>query len=345
MNYFILTISILCSSCIDTSALTSGTKDLTFVEYTDMDMYLQNEDANTVDFDKDMTQIDQTGQVDDLIKPPHPSCANLPSTCGPNKNEDCCAAPMVPGGTFNRSNDPMYPATISAFQLDRFEVTVGRFRAFITAGMGTQKNPPAAGSGAAIMPGTGWDAAWNMNLPADAASLQTALKCDVQATWTDAAGVNENKPINCIDWYEAFAFCIWDGGRLPTEAEWNFAAAGGDEQRAYPWSTGPMDITIDPSYAVYGGAAIGEVGSKSPKGDSKWGQADLAGNVLEFILDWYIIPYPIKTCANCAYITSGDNRVYRGGNWRDPTTGLLTYGRGAGQPGARANIIGTRCSR
>ncbi len=49
------------------------------------------------------------------------------------------------------------------------------------------------------------------------------------------AGSNENQPINCVTWYEAFAFCISDGGYLPTAAEWNYAAAGGSDQRAYPF--------------------------------------------------------------------------------------------------------------
>ena len=52
-------------------------------------------------------------------------------------------------------------------------------------------------------------------------------------TWT---ANNDNLPMNCITWFEAFAFCIWDGGRLPTELEWNYAAAGGSSQNVYPCS-------------------------------------------------------------------------------------------------------------
>jgi formylglycine-generating enzyme required for sulfatase activity len=53
-----------------------------------------------------------------------------------------------------------------------------------------------------------------------------ALKCQMVPSWTDTAGANEALPMNCLTWYAAFAFCVWDGGFLPTEAEWNYAATG-----------------------------------------------------------------------------------------------------------------------
>src|SRR5262245_9701876 len=62
------------------------------------------------------------------------SCTSLPDTCGQGGNHDCCESVVVPGGTFNRTNDPAFPATVSSFRLDVYEVSVGRFRAFVDAG-------------------------------------------------------------------------------------------------------------------------------------------------------------------------------------------------------------------
>jgi hypothetical protein len=77
---------------------------------------------------------------------------------------------------------------------------------------------------------SGWDAAWNTgSLEATATALTTAVKCD--ATYQTYTAGNDALPMSCLDWFEAEAFCVWDGGRLPTQAESNYAAAGVMEQR------------------------------------------------------------------------------------------------------------------
>ena len=257
--------------------------------------------------------------------------------------------------------DTTHPATLSPFVLDKYEVTVGRFRRFVNAGMGTQANPPPAGAGARTLNGMvkqgGWDPSLNASLTANMAALVAAVKCSAtQQTWTDTAGANENKPINCVNWHEAMAFCIWDGGYLPTEAEWNFTAAGGGEQRAYPWSSPPGSTTIDCSYANYNinspagtycvnGTTGGtnRVGSESPKGDGKWGHSDLAGNVFEWVLDWYASPYP-NPCSDCANLTPASERVTRGASWN-----IVSYVRAAYRayvtPAFRGFDLGVRCAR
>jgi sulfatase modifying factor 1 len=309
-----------------------------------------------------------------------PNCNGLAETCGPDNNASCCASNLVTGNfpsgpTFDRSYDGVtcpdpdaginggcytsqaYPAMVSDFKLDVYEITVGRFRQFVTAGFGTQQNPPVDGSGAnPNIPGSGWhgvtsDAgpSWNLSLVANTTTLTSTsgVKCNsTYQTWTDSSlGGNEEKPINCITWFEAFAFCAWDGGRLPTEAEWNYAAAGGSEQRIYPWGSATPDLT----YAVYtpsGGppyTPIGNVGSLSPKGDGKWGQADLAGNVFEWTLDWYA-DYA-NPSNNSADLTGGSYRVGRSVSFYGSAVGLFSSYRNFGAPLYRGNGFGGRCAR
>ena len=289
------------------------------------------------------------------------SCVGLANNCGPAGTASCCATLPVPGGTFDRGHDvaidAMYPdtthpATVSAFHLDTYEVTVGRFRQFVIAGMGTQATAPAAGAGAhANTAGSGWNASFNASLPATTAALTAAMKCDATfQTWTDTPGTGDDRPINCVTWFEAFAFCIWDGGYLPTEAEWNFAAAGGSDQRAYPWSAPAGSLTIDCTYSDYTptpacvSAGPNRVGAESPKGDGKWGQADLGSNVFEWTLDW-MAAYS-NPCVDCANLVPTAMRTLRGGDFGDPAINLRTAYRGnAGTPTNRDSGVGVRCAR
>jgi formylglycine-generating enzyme len=296
-----------------------------------------------------------------------PSCIGLVATCGPSGADSCCTSLLIPGGTYYRgydkagdgnSGDITAPATVSDFRLDKYEVTVGRFRAFVNSEMGTQQHPPITGAGGRpSISGSGWDAHWNSNLAATTSVLRMAVKCDATySTWNDAASGNENRPMNCITWFEAMAFCVWDGGFLPTEAEWNYAATGGDEQRAYPWSRPAGSLTLDAMHASYNdgtycvgdgmqGCAVTDlvpVGTK-PAGDGRWLQSDLAGNVWEWTLDWYAA-YP-NPCISCANTTATSTRVLRGGSFRDVATGLRLGTRDDGPPETRNNSLGVRCAR
>jgi formylglycine-generating enzyme required for sulfatase activity len=279
-----------------------------------------------------------------------PSCIGLAKTCGPNSNQDCCASGLVTGGTFNRGNDPAYPATVSNFRLDNYEVTVGRFRKFVAA-----YSPDMIASGAGKNPNNasdpGWNTAWNGSLPADADTLKAWVRRDAcmdasAPTWTDNAqtAATESVPINCITWYSAEAFCIWDGGRLPTEAEWNYAAAGGTAQRNYPWGGAAPDC----NYANFSGCTTGyphfrQVGSQSPKGDGVWGQSDLAGNIMEWVQDYYAASYPTP-CNNCSNLTAADRRVTRSGYY--DAESMLTSARNNLTPSSDPfDYMGIRCAR
>jgi formylglycine-generating enzyme required for sulfatase activity len=261
-----------------------------------------------------------------------PSCdAATPGAgaqCGPGANEDCCEPFWVPGGTFHRSfdgvtyTDDSFPATVSSFWLDRYEVTVGRFRRFVQAFDGGWRPMSGDGkhahlaNGAGITDETGWVPAWTDHLPTTEAGWPPGVDCPF-TTWSVAAGDIETTPINCVAWYHAYAFCIWDGGFLPTEAEWNFAAAGGAEQRVYPWSDPADDQTIDASHAVYDADNLAFVGSKSPTGDARWGHADMAGNVEEWTLDTYDnyeMQYVSPMCVDCADVSEPGYKAFRGGS-------------------------------
>ncbi len=291
------------------------------------------------------------------------------SDCGIDA-ESCCLSPKVVGGSYYRSytnvgipTDEADPASISGFRLDKYEVTVGRFRRF--RGALDSGWVPAAGSGrhvhlnggrGLISTGAGtahYEPGWSASYDVDLEPTTENLECDPRyAPWTPSPGPNENRAITCVDWYEAYAFCIWDGGFLPSEAEAEYAAAGGAEQREYPW--GSADPGTMNRYALYGCyypssagvctglANIAPVGA-APLGVGAWGQLDLGGNAWEWALDRdeeYVDP-----CSDCANLTGDAARIIRGGNFSSDTSSLLPANRSAFTPEDRASGLGFRCAR
>jgi formylglycine-generating enzyme required for sulfatase activity len=266
------------------------------------------------------------------------------------------------------------PATVSGFRLDKYLVTVGRFRQFVAAWNNGSGYYPAANSGKhahlnggsglanSASPGTyesGWDATdWNNTTDIDPTDGNLE-SCAPYSTWTDPAGSQENLPINCVNWWEAYAFCIWDGGFLPSAAEWEYAGAAGNQEREYPWgSTAPGTACPGTGcdYAIYGcaypngsGGCTG-VSNIAPVGYASlgvgyFGQLDLAGELWEWNLDWLGTTYS-DPCVDCAYLpTSASYRLRRGGGFDFDALELAPGGYATDYPTDRGNNNGFRCAR
>jgi formylglycine-generating enzyme required for sulfatase activity len=237
-------------------------------------------------------------------------------------------------------------SSVAGFLLDRYEVTVARFEAFLADYDAFRaRGEPAARAGAhPLIGGTGWHIEWA--LPSDARTL----RADRQYCNTiPFATTMPTQPVNCVTWYEAQAFCIWDGGRLPTELEWEYAAAGGDDNRTYPWGHEPPT----PERASYNCTGTPEapceplVGSY-PAGQSRWEQLDMAGSVMEWTFDAYSTMERPPPCHNCAEVTQSyapNPRTTRGGGYASGADQLRVIWRDHGlENNIRVPQQGFRCA-
>lgn len=282
-------------------------------------------------------------------------------TCG---ELSCCAIAVVPGGTLKRgrglggddacpcdltcskNEEDEHDVNVEGFWLDRLEVTVGRFRAFVQAGAPA----PAPGAGAhPFVAETGWDATWDAHV-FSGDDLSARLACDAGFhTWTQSPAGLEDRPINCVTWFEAFSFCVWDGGRLPSESEWEMAASGGTN-RLYPWGSEPPAANRAAYDCRLGGAQcdlqdIVSVGTL-PRGAGRYTHLDLAGNVLEWAFDWFSMDgYSGLPCDSCVAYAGGTQRVIRGGSFAHTETRLRSAARDDLEPSQRSSYVGFRCAR
>jgi formylglycine-generating enzyme required for sulfatase activity len=171
------------------------------------------------------------------------------------------------------------------------------------------------------------------------------------AYWDDPRLSKPDQPVVGVDWNDASEFCKWEGKRLPTEAEWERAAKGPEGDNHYPWGH-----TLDPKKANYG-QNIGRTTpvDSYPEGVNGYGLYNMAGNVFEWVQDWYDLKYYKESPAmnppgaekGYNFANQGPVRVLRGGSWLAPATSLHTSHRFWNQPENNSYGVGLgfRCAK
>ena len=224
-----------------------------------------------------------------------------------------------PAETCSSNEQPLHTVTLSAYFIDKYEVTNARYKACVDAGGCTAPQ-----------------------------SVDSSTRSPYYGTSTYA-----DHPVVNVTWHQASAFCAWAGKRLPTEAEWEKAARGSSDTRKYPWGNSAPDCT-KLNYYHYNGVSYGYgycVGDTSrvgsyPSGASPYGVMDMAGNVWEWVNDWYGSDYySVSPGVNPQGPSTGEDRVLRGGAGDNDGNGVRSAVRGSGNPDDWASSVGFRCVR
>ena len=220
------------------------------------------------------------------------------------------------GSFFMGSNDgdsdekPVHRVAVPTFEMSKTQVTVDQYIACVDAGACTEP---------------------------DTEDYCNWIKSD-----------RGSHPVNCVDWDQAQAFARWVGGRLPSEAEWEYAARSGGRDWKYPWgdeaATCERAVMYDSSYGC-GRGGTWPVCSK-PSGNTTHGLCDMAGNVWEWVQDWWHDSYNGAPTDGSAWESpTGSYRVYRGGSWNYNARAVRAAIRNDDDPRCRYGDLGFRLAR
>jgi formylglycine-generating enzyme required for sulfatase activity len=220
---------------------------------------------------------------------------------------------LVPAGTFIMGNamgdadeQPEHPVYVDAFLMDKYQVSVAYYARFLDAT--SYDSPPE----------------WSiMN-----------------------RSQHQNRPVANVDWADANAYCHWVGKRLPTEAEWEKAARGTDG-RTYPWGNEhPTKFYANLRQEHWNShSALTPVGTYE-EGKSPYGIYDMAGNVWEWVSDWYAPDYYGSSHSqNPSGPPTGSHKVIRGGSWGSGPESLRSSERETHVPSFRGSGTGFRCAK
>jgi eukaryotic-like serine/threonine-protein kinase len=217
----------------------------------------------------------------------------------------------VPAGTFKMGSDagddeqPVHDVTLDAFWIDRTEVTNAQYAACVAA---KKCSEPSIKNSA------------------------------TQGSYYDEPQF-ASYPRLFVTWDEAYRYCEWAGGQLPTEAQWEYAARGPDAHR-FPWGNeAPTDQVLNYQRNVRDTTAV----DSYPSGASWVGALDMAGNAWEWVNDWYAASYADSSQLNSAGPASGTTKVLRGGSWHNTDDYARSAFRGNLDPNTRYDDLGFRC--
>jgi formylglycine-generating enzyme required for sulfatase activity/tRNA A-37 threonylcarbamoyl transferase component Bud32 len=240
-----------------------------------------------------------------------------PATASPTTETVVAGAPMVfvPAGEFtmgsnegNSDEKPQHPVYLDAFWIDKYEVTNALYKKCVDAGKCQSPNPTRSYTRSSYYGNASFD----------------------------------NYPVIYVSWNDAKTYCEWAGKRLPTEAEWEKAARGTDG-RIYPWGN-TFDKSLLNSYESNIGDTT-QVG-KYLGGASPYGALDMAGNVWEWVADWYNSTYYTSSPRdNPKGPSSGQYRVVRGGAWDYSGGNVRPAYRSRYAPSDANDLVGFRCAR